>query len=54
MKLDEIWILHHSHTDIVFTLDQPILWEMQRRFIDTAIDAAEEYADDSGPDPFRW
>jgi hypothetical protein len=54
MKLDEIWVLHHSHTDIGFTLDQPILWEMQRRFIDAAIDAAEEYADDSGPHAFKW
>ena len=54
MKLDEIWILHHSHTDIGYTLDQPVLWEMQRRFIDTAIEACERHADHDGPHAFKW
>jgi len=52
--LDEIWILHHSHTDIGFTLEQPVLWEMQRRFIDMAIDAAEKHADHDEPHAFKW
>ena len=41
MSLEAIYLLHRSHTDIGFRLDQPVLWEMERRFIDTAIDAAE-------------
>ena len=54
MKLEEIWILHHSHTDIGFTLEQPVLWEMQRRFIDMAIDAAERHAGHDEPHAFKW
>lgn len=54
MKLESIWLLHHSHTDIGFTLDQPVLWEMERRFIDTAIDACERHADHDGDHAFKW
>ncbi len=54
MKLQSIWLLHHSHTDIGFTLDPPILWEMERRFLDTAIDAAERHADHDGDHAFKW
>src|SRR5690554_6130340 len=49
-----IYVIHHTHTDIGFTHDQPILWEMQRRFIDAAIDAAERDAHIDGPEAFRW
>ncbi len=54
MALEEIWILHHSHTDIGFTQEQPVLWEMQRRFIDMAIDACEGHADHDEPHAFKW
>ena len=54
MNLDTIYLLHNSHTDIGFTLDQPILWEMERRFIDMAIDAAERHADHDGDHAFKW
>lgn len=54
MKLETVWILHHSHTDIGFTLDPPVLWEMERRFIDTAIDACERHADHDGDHAFKW
>lgn len=54
MKLESIWILHHSHTDIGFTLEQPVLWEMERRFIDMAVDAAERHADHDQPHAFKW
>ena len=53
--LDTIYVIHHSHTDIGFTHDQPIFWELQKRFIDEALCLIEEYAakhpDDSA---FRW
>ena len=52
--LETIYLIHHSHTDIGYTHDQPILWEMERRFIDDAIDLCEQYADDAGDHAFRW
>ena len=54
MKLDTIYVIHHTHTDIGFTNDQPIFWEMQYRFIYDAlrlIDSYSEYPDESR---FRW
>lgn len=53
-KIDTVYLIHHSHTDIGFTLDQPILWEMQTRFIDEALDLAERYADSNTDGAFRW
>lgn len=52
--LETVYLIHHSHTDIGYTHDQPILWEMERRFIDQAIDLCEQYAADSGDHAFRW
>ncbi len=52
--LETVYLIHHSHTDIGYTYDQPILWEMERRFIDEAIDLCEQYADDDGDHAFRW
>ncbi len=53
-KIDTVYLVHHSHTDIGYTLDQPILWEMQTRFIDEALDLAEQYADSKTDGAFRW
>ena len=33
MPLDTIFVVHHTHTDVGFTNDQPIFWEMQYRFM---------------------
>jgi len=33
MPLDTIFVVHHTHTDIGFTNDPPIFWEMQYRFM---------------------
>lgn len=53
-EIDEIYLIHHSHTDIGFTHDQPIVWDLQRRFLHEALDLAEAdlARDDSGA--FRW
>lgn len=46
--INELLLVHHSHTDIGYTHPQPIVFELHDRFIDAALDLAEEDAD------FRW
>lgn len=53
-KIHTIYFVHHSHTDIGFTQDQPIVWEMQSRFIDEAIMLAEKYQDHDEKSAFKW
>ncbi|WP_227355844.1 hypothetical protein [Haladaptatus salinisoli] len=52
--IDEIFVVHHCHTDIGYTHDQPVVWDLQRRFIDKAIDLAERNIDRPQPEAFRW
>lgn len=52
--IDEILLLHHTHTDIGYTHAQPVLWELQHRFIDRAIDLCEEFADAPEVSRARW
>jgi len=52
--IKEILVLHHSHTDIGFTHPQPVLWELQRRFIDRALDLLDETADWPVESQPRW
>jgi alpha-mannosidase len=52
--IKEVLIVHHSHTDIGYTHPQPILWDLERRFIDRAIDLCEETANWPGPSQLRW
>ena len=40
-QIETIYFIHHSHTDIGYTHDQPIVWDLHERFIDQAIDCAE-------------
>jgi alpha-mannosidase len=54
MTLDTIYIIHHTHTDIGFTNDQPIFWEMQYRFIEDALRLIERYAGNPPESRFRW
>jgi len=54
MKIETIYLVHHSHTDIGFTSDPPVVWDMQARFVDEALDLAERHADQSGEGAFRW
>ncbi|MCX6019708.1 MAG: hypothetical protein NTZ50_14630 [Chloroflexi bacterium] len=43
--LNEILLLHHTHTDIGYTHDQPTVWELNRQFIDDALDEIDRTAD---------
>ena len=54
MPLDAIYVIHHTHTDVGFTNDQPIFWEMQYRFIDDALRLIDRYADNPPKSRFRW
>jgi len=54
MLLDTIYVVHHTHTDVGFTNDQPIFWEMQYRFIDEALRLIERYKDNPPESRFRW
>jgi hypothetical protein len=54
MKLDTIYVIHHTHTDVGFTNDQPIFWEMQYRFIDDALSLIDRYKDNPPESRFRW
>lgn len=54
MKIKEILLLHHTHTDIGYTHPQPMFWELQRRIIDQAVDLCEETADFPDASATRW
>ena len=53
-SINEVLVLHHCHTDIGFTHPQPVLWELQRRFIDRALDLLDETADWPAESQPRW
>jgi hypothetical protein len=54
-RVDELYLIHHCHTDVGYTHGQPVFWDLQRRFIDTAIDLAETYpGDEDDRATFRW
>ncbi|SHG27890.1 Glycosyl hydrolases family 38 C-terminal domain-containing protein [Kaistia soli DSM 19436] len=50
----EILFVHHSHTDIGYTHPQPVVMELHRRFIDEALDIADDTADFDDESRFRW
>ncbi len=54
MRLETIYLVHHSHTDVGYTHDQPIVWELYRRFLDAAIDAGERDLDTDADWAMRW
>ena len=43
--LREILVIHHTHTDIGYTHDQPIVWELNRQFIDDILEEIDRTQD---------
>ena len=52
--IDTVYLIHHSHTDVGYTHDQPVVWDLYRRFLDQALDLAAAGADEVGEHCFRW
>ena len=53
-QIREILVLHHSHLDVGYTHSQPIIWEMQREFIDQALTLLADTSGFSGPSQPKW
>ncbi len=53
-QVHTVYLIHHSHTDVGYTHDQPILWDLYQRFISEAIALAEKYVDSTSDGAFRW
>lgn len=52
--VDEVLILHHTHTDVGYTHHPPAWWHLSRRFLDGAIDLCEQCADRDERARFKW
>lgn len=52
--LESILLVHHSHTDIGFTHDQPVVWDLHLRFMDEALELAHRHSDSDSDGAFRW
>lgn len=50
----DIYLVHHSHTDIGYTHPQPVVMELHRRFIDSALEHIEHTRDWPEDSRFRW
>lgn len=50
----EVLLVHHSHTDIGYTHPQPVIFELHNRFIDHALQLAEDTRDWRSDCRFKW
>lgn len=53
-NIKEVLVLHHSHMDVGYTTAQPILLEMQHRYIDQALELCERTEEWEPFNRFRW
>ena len=49
-----LYFIHHSHTDIGYTHDQPIVFDLHGRFLDEALHLVDKYSDRESDGTFRW
>jgi len=54
MPLEKLYLIHHSHTDIGFTHEQPVALDLHAQFIDQAIDECERTADFPEGSALKW
>jgi len=54
VNLETIYFIHHSHTDIGYTHDQPIVWDLNERFFDDVLDCCEAGMERPDDAKFRW
>jgi alpha-mannosidase len=54
MTVETVYLIHHSHTDIGYTHDQPIVFDLHQRFLDEALRLADQYAERDTDGAFRW
>ncbi len=53
-KVHTLYFIHHSHTDIGYTHDQPIVFDLHGRFLDEALHLVDKYSDRDSDGAFRW
>lgn len=53
-RVETIYLIHHSHTDVGYTHDQPVVWDLHGRFIEEGVRLAEKYAASESGGAFRW
>ncbi|HXF62301.1 MAG TPA: glycosyl hydrolase-related protein [Caldilineaceae bacterium] len=52
--VETLYLIHHSHTDIGYTHDQPVVFELHDRFISQAMALAERSLESRRDGAFRW
>lgn len=52
--INEVLLVHHTHTDIGYTHPQPVIFELHDRFIESALDLAEASEGERDDAKFRW
>jgi hypothetical protein len=52
--VEELLLIHHTHTDIGYTHPQPVIFDLHHRFIDIALDLADLGREDREDCRFRW